>query len=48
MDYLVEVTSRQLRMSETVLRFATSEEITQISEICRSIATRARAADEER
>lgn len=48
MEGLVEVTSGQLRMSETVLRLASDEEIVQLREICKSIADRAKAADREK
>ncbi len=47
MEHLVEVTSKQLRMSETVLKFATGEEIAQLRKICGDIAVRIKTARKE-
>lgn len=38
---LVEIINNQFRMSETVLKFGTDEEIRAIREICKSIISRA-------
>lgn len=44
---LVEITEKQLIMSEGMLKYATNEEIQQIRTICRDVADRAKAAKAE-